>query len=157
MSDSTSTLVFQRAAAEHAQLVSELALRSKAFWGYSDEFMRNCKEELSYSAAEIELKEFSLLLVKDEPVGFSVISILQGSSYTLGGLFIEPCHMGRGYGSALLNHAIDRVRQLGGTELCLDADPNATGFYLRHGAVVTGESESGSIPGRLLPAMSIAL
>jgi hypothetical protein len=34
---------------DEAHLLSDLALRSKAYWGYSPELIEQCREELSYS------------------------------------------------------------------------------------------------------------
>nr|WP_211354784.1 hypothetical protein [Stackebrandtia albiflava] len=38
-----------------------------------------------------------------------------------------------------------------------DADPGAEPFYRRMGAVRIGEAPSGSVPGRVLPRMTVRL
>jgi hypothetical protein len=43
--------------AEAAELTA-LARRSKASWGYSEQFMRSCEVELSYDALQIERGDF---------------------------------------------------------------------------------------------------
>jgi hypothetical protein len=46
---------------------------------------------------------------------------------------------------------------LGFTALRIDADPHAEGFYRAMGAVRVGETPSSSIPGRMLPLMTVRL
>lgn len=44
------------ARAGEARLLSELALRSKAHWGYSKEFLEAVRAELSYSEKQLQSK-----------------------------------------------------------------------------------------------------
>ena len=37
----------RKAKNNETKVLTELAMESKAYWGYSDEFMHNCREELS--------------------------------------------------------------------------------------------------------------
>lgn len=72
-------------------------------------------------------------------------------------LFVDPDAMGRGAGSQLMNHVMDEARQLGFTDLELDSEPNARGFYERFGAQFVRDVPSDAIPGRTLPRMRIPL
>ncbi|MGH8259028.1 MAG: GNAT family N-acetyltransferase, partial [Steroidobacteraceae bacterium] len=54
-------------------------------------------------------------------------------------LWVEPQRMRQGVGSALLGMACREVREAGHAWLELVADPNAVGFYRRHGALKVGE------------------
>ena len=42
--------VIRAARSDEAGLLSEIAFRSKAYWGYSEEFMVSCREELTVTA-----------------------------------------------------------------------------------------------------------
>ncbi|ASJ57233.1 hypothetical protein BP422_29235 [Brevibacillus formosus] len=42
-----------------ASELSELAYRSKAYWGHSDEFMEACRDDLTLSPASIERRKAS--------------------------------------------------------------------------------------------------
>ena len=143
------------ARADEAQHLSELALRSKAHWGYSRQFMEACRAELTYSpqvcgsGTVIVAERAAVLgfyrLVRDVPVS------------RLEALFVEPDEQGFGVGKALLKHALSAAEGLGAEVVELEADPNAEPFYTRCGAVRVGEVPSGSIRGRKLPLMRFDL
>lgn len=142
-----------------AKLLSDLAFRSKAYWGYSDEFMEQAREELSVSSANIGSKNFQYLVaeLKNEIVGFYGLERLSQKEFELDALFVAPEHIGAGVGRTLMNHAINRATQLGAQILIIQSDPNAEKFYRAAGGVVTGTKESLSIPGRYLPMLEITL
>ena len=64
------SLAIERAIPSHAQQLSELAFRSKAYWGYSDDFMQDCREELSYSEKELSDHHAYVLKTSDQIIGF---------------------------------------------------------------------------------------
>jgi GNAT superfamily N-acetyltransferase len=142
-----------------AEHLSELAMRSKAYWGYSDAFLEKCRDELSVQPFDIEDSNFhySVGILKNEIVGFYAIERLSQSAFELDALFVEPKHIGAGIGSALMDHAKKRVMALGGQVLTIQSDPNAERFYRAAGGVLTGTRESGSIRGRYLPVFEILL
>jgi GNAT superfamily N-acetyltransferase len=72
-------------------------------------------------------------------------------------LFVAPHAMGRGVGAGLFIDALEIARGAGLTELRIEADPNAGGFYERMGARLVSETLSASIPGRILPVYAIGL
>jgi len=55
-----------------AEHLSDIAMRSKAYWGYSDAFLEKCRDELSVQPFDIEDRNFqySVGLLKSEIVGF---------------------------------------------------------------------------------------
>lgn len=142
-----------------AQPLSELAQRSKAYWGYSSEFMAACRDELTYTPEQIAAGGFWVAQTDNgELVGFYALLKVSPTALELEAMFVEPERLGKGCGRALMEHA---VRQAGGTEhierLIIQADPNAAGFYEQAGATCIGERPSASIDGRLLPLYEIAL
>jgi GNAT superfamily N-acetyltransferase len=130
--------------------LSALALRSKAVWGYSADFIAACRDELT-----LEQSHLAGTFVQETEhgiAGFYTLSLASdGSSAELEYLYVDPAALRRGHGQALLAHARTRARQLGCSVITVQADPNATAFYEWAGAVRVGERESGSIPGRRLP------
>jgi GNAT superfamily N-acetyltransferase len=72
-------------------------------------------------------------------------------------LYVDPPSIGGGAGTALLHAARDLARREGFRRLLIHSDPNAVGFYRRHGARQIGEVPSGSIAGRLLPLLALDL
>jgi GNAT superfamily N-acetyltransferase len=141
---------------DEAEQLSDLALRSKAYWGYSDEFIEACRAELTYRPEQIESSRIVVAVAAEGVVGFYALA---GDPPVgeLDGMFVDPDHIGNGAGGALFEHLLDAARQAGFTALQIGADPNAVGFYERHGAVRIGEEPSASIPGRMLPVLELDL
>lgn len=132
-------------------------MRSKAFWGYPDEFMAACRGELTYTPEQIDAPQhtFCVCAVGDSIVGFHSLLQLTADTVELEALFVEPPHIGSGFGKKLIEHAKDHARQLGTSSLVIQGDPNAERFYLAAGAVHSGSRESNSIAGRQLPMFTI--
>ena len=152
-------LFFREALVTEATLLSELAFRSKAYWGYSTEFMSACREELSVSAQIIEDQHTPVIAAIDQQdiAGFYILENLTAHQVELGAMFVEPARIGSGIGKALLEQAKQHARQLGVRKLVIQCDPHALGFYSAAGAIVVGEMESGSFSGRFLPLLEIGL
>ena len=144
---------------DEARLLSELALRSKSHWGYSPEFLDACRAELSYSEEQLlsARMRFFVLESAQRIVGFYALARQSRTEYELDALFVEPALTGRGFGRLLIEHAKGVASTMGGTKLIIQGDPNAERFYIAMGGVLTGSSESSSIPGRFLPTFSIDL
>lgn len=150
-----SAVIIRPARADEADLLTELAIRSKAHWGYSEDFMRACSDELTVRPGKD--RQYFCIESDGKTLGFCGLERLDDSCIELGALFVEPDAMGRGVGKSLVEHATDTARQLGAQTLLIQGDPNATAFYLAAGARRVGNSPSGSIPGRRLPLFEIDL
>lgn len=133
---------------DEAALLSALALRSKAHWGYNDAFLAACRHELTIRRGEMAARHVTVAEVDGAVAGHYTIDGTE-----LGQLFVEPAHIGRGVGRALWTHAVGVARELGIHTLSIDSDPFAEGFYLAMGATRVGSTPSGSIPGRELPRL----
>jgi GNAT superfamily N-acetyltransferase len=125
-------------------------MRSKAHWGYDEDFMQRCREELQILGAECDGTRVKLAETGNRLVGFYKISGTGGAG-RLDALFVDPHYIGHGAGKLLLSDARTTARGLGMSSLTLDSDPHAASFYDRMGAIRTGEAASGSIEGRVLP------
>lgn len=160
--------IIRPARPEDAELLSLLAFRSKAYWGYSAGFMAACRDELSYTPASIADPAFAFWLAegaseraardveaRPELLGFYAIERLDETAFELEALFVAPAHIGTGLGRRLMTHATDEVRRRGGKSLLIQSDPNAEAFYRAAGARRIDQKESASIPGRLLPVLVI--
>ena len=135
--------------------VSELGIRSKASWDYSPEEMAVFKGELTLGDGTLEeLLDAQVAVCGDEFVGYFTLRTHDDGSVELEHLFVEPTWFGRGVGSLLLRGALAAAANRKIRELTIISDPNATGFYLRNGAVVVGQHRS-SIAGREIPVLSM--
>ena len=139
--------------------ISSLAMRSKAHWGYSDEFMSACRAELTYSDAQIDSDDYEFYVCEAEGriTGFYALELLGSIDAELEALFVEPASIGQGFGRILIEHAKARAAALGIKQLIIQGDPNAESFYEAAGGVSVGQRESASIPGRFLPIFRIDL
>jgi GNAT superfamily N-acetyltransferase len=77
----------------------------------------------------------------DTPIGFSVMLPGDGTTYELDGLFVEPAHMRRGVGRALVEDAASHALAGGATRLEVTAGP-AIGFYERVAFTVVASAET---------------
>ncbi|MGI9265747.1 MAG: GNAT family N-acetyltransferase [Gammaproteobacteria bacterium] len=139
--------------------LSALAMRSKAFWGYSPDFMAACRGELTYACSQIESPDyrFSICEVANRVVGFFAIERQGVDEFELCALFVEPEFIGRGYGRLLMESAKVAAAEFGASYLIIQGDPNAESFYTAAGGVAIGQRESGSVSGRMLPLFRIGL
>ena len=152
-------VVIRDAYSDEAGQLSALALRSKAHWGYSADFMEACREELSYSAGTLgsDSHTFRVAEASGAICGFYALEWLGDRQCELEALFVEPRMIRRGVGRTLLEHAIAAARALGMRCMVVQGDPNARAFYVATGGNYTGERESASISGRYLPIFEYLL
>ncbi|MEM7561621.1 MAG: GNAT family N-acetyltransferase [Pseudomonadota bacterium] len=153
------SVVIREAVAEDAEVLSRLAIRSKAYWGYSSEFMNACIDELTVTRSYIEHFDFHYQVAVSEEtiVGFYALENFSGDEIELGALFVDPDYIGKGVGQALIENAKKHAIDLGARQLNIQGDPNAERFYRAAGAILTGSKASASIPDRYLPTFKISL
>lgn len=146
-----------RPAYQHeALLLSELALRSKAYWGYDADFLAACGDDLSVTAADVAGRPVYVLEVDGHIHGFYSLKV-EADHVLLADLFVEPESIGRGFGKQLWLHAVAVARQDGVQSLLIHSDPHAAPFYQAMGAEQIGEITSTVVAGRTLPLMRFAL
>jgi GNAT superfamily N-acetyltransferase len=136
--------------------LSDLCFRSKAVWGYAEEFMEACRGELSFEPRDLELTPIAIAEHDGKPIGVAQLRIVDGEADLLK-LFVEPSALRSGTGKALLAWAIGAAKKRGATRLTIESDPDAAPFYRRMGAYDVGQAPSGSVPGRMLPKLAMNL
>ncbi|MBB4305450.1 GNAT superfamily N-acetyltransferase [Rhodobium orientis] len=150
--------VVRRARPAEAAALSELAMRSKAVWGYNAAFMDACRKELTVPADAVRCNEIWLCEIGRNSAGFyELMPDVDSGHGEVRMCFVDPNFLRRGVGRTMWRHMEERARLCGLSRLGLDADPNAVPFYSAMGMAVTGEAPSGSIPGRMLPRMEKTL
>jgi len=147
----------RRARPADASILSALALRSKAHWGYDAGFLAACRDDLTLSADDVATSMVYVCDGVNDPLGFYRLVLQDDGVAELDALFVEPAAMGQGVGKRLWGHAVAAAAKLGCSEIVLQSDPQAEGFYLAMGAQRAGESESTVMPGRMLPLMRFRL
>ena len=148
----------RRARPEEGRLLTELTVRSKAYWGYDDSFLESARQELEFQASKF-LPDFHvyILEMEGETLGFCSLISVDVNTVELHDLFIESRYIGKGYGKELWKYAVDVARNLGFKKLVFTADPNTEPFYVRQGAVRIGEKVSPVSAARRLPVMEYFL
>ncbi len=150
-------IVLRPARADEAGKLSSLALRSKAQWGYDEDFLEACRPELTFDRHEIQARR--AVVAEEEHgqvVGFYTLEGLPPVA-ELGNLWVEPTHMREGVGRRLWAHAVATAQAIGFTAMLIDADPHAEGFYLAMKAERVGSVPSTVRPGRSLPQLRYPL
>jgi GNAT superfamily N-acetyltransferase len=149
-------LIIRAPAADEAAALTDLAMTAKASWGYDAAFMEACRAELTITPQLLAAWRFWVAELDGRIVGMIALS-LDGGHAQLEDFFVDPAAQGGGIGRRLMDELLRVCRASGATALEVDADPNAEGIYERLGFRTIGRSPSGSIPGRTLPRMTLAL
>lgn len=113
---------------DEAQLISALALRSKAHWGYPPDFIEAVRKELSYTAEQIrsEHMRFFVLETAGVVVGFHALILQTPTSIELDALFVDPVFIGKEFGRVLIEHAKSIAASLGATQVGPMLEPSDT-------------------------------
>lgn len=126
-------LVIRRARPGEADALTDLCRAAKRHWGYPPEWLAAWAEDLQVTEAFIAEQLVAVGEWRGRAVGFYGLR-RAGPAWHLEHLWLEPAHIGRGWGRALFTAAVVEARRLGARELQLKADPHAEAFYLRMGA-----------------------
>jgi len=135
-----------------AKILTEIALKSKAFWGYSDENLKNWTHDLTVSEQMIQELIVYKFVFETKIIGFYILNNPKEKNIELEFLFVLPNFIGKGFGNQLIHHAFKKAISLANETITLQADPNAVSFYQSKGFVIIDQKES-SIPNRFLPVM----
>jgi GNAT superfamily N-acetyltransferase len=139
-----------------AKLLTEIALKSKAFWGYSHKQIEHWREDLTITLKMFEEWNIYKYLVHNEIVGFYILNRANIRTSFLEFLFVAPDFINQQIGTKLLNHAKVYCIEGGSAILNVLSDPNAESFYAKNGFKVIGRRDS-SIPNRFLLEMEFEI
>ncbi len=146
-------ITIRRAKRSEGEALTSIALLSKGSWGYPDEYLQLWKDELTITDGYIGAHVVRCAVQDGMVVGF--YSLRQNAEgLELDFLYLLPDHMGQGLGSALLRHATEQAREMGVRSLRIVSDPNAEGFYTKHGARCIGTMPS-KPEGRRIPLLRL--
>lgn len=145
----------RQAHTKEAAILSDIAFRSKAYWGYDPEYMKLAKRDLNIS--ETNIVQHWVFVIETENMIRGFYELRENSKHEaeLFWLFVDPMSIGKGFGKPLMNHAIQLALKNDFSNIKIKSDPNAVGFYKGFGAEVVGESSSTVRPDMKLPVLSI--
>lgn len=147
----------RRARPDEAETITDLVLRSKAHWGYADEFMRYVAPILTVTAAYLNQHLAYVLVEGDQVLGFASLKELTPEEVELDLLFVRPEAIGQGVGRQLLAKMKEVAAAAGYQTLFIESDPYAAGFYEQMGGHLIGYRPVPAIPDRQLPLYRIFL
>ena len=154
----STTISIRQARADEAELLSDLAFRSKAHWSYPRDWLERWRPELTVDPRALEAAPTFVAVDASAILGFYFLKpTSRADACELDFLFVEPTAIGRGVGQALFAHACTTARGLGYRLMVWGSDPHADGFYLRMGARTIGKRLSSTMPGRVTAEMEMAL
>lgn len=132
----------RHAEATEAPALEALQRRSSDVWAEYREQLAAHPEAIELPQAFIDNGWVRVALDDDETLtGFSVVIPGDDRVPELDGLFVEPEHMGRGVGRALVEDAAARAGHQGAERIEVTAGP-AQGFYERVGFQVIGPAQT---------------
>lgn len=145
----------RRAAARDVGRLREITIASKGHWGYEPERVRAWVDRLDLPARVEASAELHVAETDGAVVAWAELLPPDRGVCVLDHLWVDPPWIGRGVGTRLLGHAVERARQLGATTLEIESEPNAIGFYAGLGARHVRDETSAW--GRALPVLELAL
>lgn len=142
----------RRAKVGDANILTNIAINSEAYWGYDEDYMESFKD--TYRVSENYISNYPTFLIEDdnEVVGFYGILMNEGET-ELEYFFIDPRYIRKGYGKLLWKHVIETARSLNIKAFEIITSPEAIGFYTKLGALKIGEVESLVKVGRKIPRL----
>ncbi|WP_039913705.1 GNAT family N-acetyltransferase [Cellvibrio mixtus] len=147
-------LNFIDAEAKHTELLRDILIASKGYWGYSQEQLEIWKSNLRFEEKYITRNTVKLILQDEEIIGF--FAIAKGDSDELDHLWLLPKAIGKGYGNLVFAQILSECNTLGIPSFYVISDPDAEGFYLKKGALKVGEVYS-EPQKRMLPKLKFTL
>ncbi len=151
-------MIVRAADPRECELLSEVALRSKSYWGYDADFLQACRAELTLAPEDLDCLVVRVAVSDDGRLaGFYALGDLNDDGGEVWFFFVDLPFIGSGVGRRLFEDMVATARSRGLRELRIGADPGAAGFYERLGAVRVGEVPSNSVPDRVLPSYQLKL
>ena len=144
----------KKAVIKDTQELTELTMRSKSYWGYSQQQMQAWEGDLTVSENEITHEEVYKLVHEEKIIGYYSFYKKNDAELKLERVFVDPQFIRCGLGKRLIIDFFKRVEKTKFERIIVDADPNAEKFYSRLGFKVVGKLES-SIENRYLPIMEM--
>jgi N-acetylglutamate synthase-like GNAT family acetyltransferase len=138
------------------ELLTTITKMSKAYWGFSEDILKEWEHLLTITKDYIEKNKVYKLIQNDQIIGYYFYFSTDESTIKLDNIFILPEFIGKGFGKILMNDFLKNIKQIGINKVTLDAEPNAEIFYKTFGFETIGQLES-SIKDRYLPIMELQM
>lgn len=144
---------FRPATLHDSAVLTELAARSEGHWGYDVAFMATFREV--YRITEAFITKHTVFVAEEDDRILGFYALVDGDEdVELEYMFLDPSQLGHGLGRNLWEHMAAHCRASGIERIHLVCGPEPKAFYLKMGAVQTGEADSLVVPGRRVARMT---
>jgi ribosomal protein S18 acetylase RimI-like enzyme len=142
----------RQAKSEEAAVLTDIAVRSEAYWGYDPEFMESFRR--AYKVTESFINENPVYVIEEQGSISGFYGVVSDKGETeLEYFYVSPDYIGKGLGKLLWTHLVGYCRENGIARISLVTSPQAVGFYTKLGAEQVGEVESLVRKGRMVPML----
>ena len=129
------------AAIDDANVLTQIALEAKRYWGYPEHWIKHWQADLTISPEFIGENHVYVAEADGEIRGFYALCV-SGEKAELEHMWVTPASIGTGVGKELFLDAMERAAALAVRDMQITSDPNAAGFYKRMGATQIGETDA---------------
>jgi streptomycin 6-kinase len=151
------TFTNKKATLNQLDNINQLIRASKSHWGYDEKFLNQYMEITSITQDYLEKNTANMLYLNQEFIAFYSFTLDADEILTLDKFFLDPHHMGKGYGRKLWQACCDTAKYLGKTEFIIWSDLNTETFYLKLGCKKIGVKQSPIRPGIYPPILRYKL
>jgi N-acetylglutamate synthase-like GNAT family acetyltransferase len=147
----TLSLTYQAARVTDCELLTDIAVRSKKYWNYTDSLIEIWKNDLEVTAEYIKQNIVYKIFCNDLLIGFYGLKFNnQFDCYEIDHLWLSPENINKGYGKVIFKHIKDQLLNKNQLKTIVILDPNSSGFYEKMKGKLVGQVQS-KVNGRLLP------
>jgi GNAT superfamily N-acetyltransferase len=118
---------YRPAKVEEAELLSDLAIESKGYWGYPNHLLDIWRKDLRIEEEYIETNVVRTIWENGDLVGFFALTI--GDESELEHLWLRPKVIGTGIGKETFSQVVKEFRERDIQFFDIVSDPNAENFY----------------------------
>jgi GNAT superfamily N-acetyltransferase len=148
------TVIIRSGRVDEGARLKQIAIASKAYWGYDLERVREWADQGDFTPATLEKLDVFVAEADGRAIAWASVEP-RGETAWLADLWVEPEWIRHGVGARLFRRAAEHARGTGATLLEWEAEPNALGFYEKMGARRLRDSRSEW--GRILSVMGVDL
>lgn len=141
---------FTDATVQQGELLADLLIASKGYWGYSVEQLQHWRKLVDFDSHYIEQNTVKIIYQQTTIIGF--FAIKKGETDELDHLWLLPPAIGKGIGNIAFNEIVNECRNQGITSFMITSDPDAEGFYRHKGAIRVSQVMS-EAQNRMLPLL----
>lgn len=141
-------ITYQNATPADCNLLTNTALGSKRYWGYSEDYIATWADELTITDINFRRAELVKCFLDNQYIGFFELCD-KGPYVRLEHFWLLPEFINKGYGREIISYIKSIAKDKGYKYIEVYAEPNANLFYEKVGAVCVKQILT-NVPGRMM-------